>query len=273
MKHFLNLFIFFLLITPASVKGQDLYETEDKLQTLFTHLVHYSDDKMRIGANDSIRSIIDEYVMMDTVFNHRFQSLRFLGQITSPDSLMKIVTWNMLLENGTGRYFCYFIRKNSNGKNLVCYLDAPYTEKEIRVDTTYLKSDWYGALYYDVRPCKIKNQVCWMLLGLDYGNPLISKKIIDVLSFDDNGSPVFGKKWFEDEGKLVFRKVFEYSSTATMTVRFTSDTSVVFDHLVPIAPETKDSHQFFGPDYSYDSIVFKDGLWRFFLNVDVRNKQ
>jgi hypothetical protein len=273
MKRLLSIFIFLHLIIPAPGQGQDLYETEDKLQTLFTHLVSYSDDNMRIGANDSIRSIIDEYVRLDTVFNHRFQSLRFLGQITSPDSLMKIVTWNMLLENGKGNYFCYFIKKNSNGKNLICTLDAPYTEKGIRIDTIYQKSDWYGALYYDVRPCKFKNEECWILLGLDYGNPLISRKIIDVLSFNDKGSPVFGKKWFEDEGKLVFRKVFEYSSTATMTVRFTSDNSIVFDHLVPIAPEMKDNHQYFGPDYSYDSIVFKDGLWRFFLNVDVRNKQ
>lgn len=273
MKRFLNIISFLLIIIPYSVCAQDnLYEKEDQLQTLFSNIVRYSDDNLKIDANDSILAIINEYVALDTVFNHRFESLRFLGQITSPDSLLKIVTWNILLNNGRGRYFSYFIRKNETGKNLVSSLDAPYMEERIRTDTILGKSDWYGALYYDVRPCNIKDEQCWILLGLDYGNPLVSRKIIDVLSFRQDGSPVFGRKWFENEGKLDFRQVFEYSSTAMMTLRFTSDSSVVFDHLVPFAPGMKDNHQFYGPDYSYDELRLKDGIWKLFLNVDVRNR-
>ncbi len=42
----------------------------------------------------------------------------------------------------------------------------------VRTDTTYNESDWYGALYYDLRPYIIDKQRCWVLLGIDYGNAL-----------------------------------------------------------------------------------------------------
>lgn len=274
MKRFLKLLFFFLVITSGSVKSQDLfYATGEKLETLFTHLTHYTDDSLKISANDSIKTIIDEYVKTDGVFYHKFENLRFLGQITSPDSILKIITWNMLLENGKGRYFCYFVKKNPLNKNFICSLDAPYKETKIRTDSTINKADWYGALYYDARTCKVNGEECWMLLGIDYGNPLITRKLIDVLSLNPDGSPVFGKKWFEKEGKMSFREVFEYSSDAMMTLRFTSDSSIVFDHLVPFSSDEQDNHQYYGPDYSYDAFILKDGIWKLFINVDVRNKE
>jgi hypothetical protein len=58
-----------------------------------------------------------------------------------------------------------------------------------------------------------------------------------------------------------------------MTLRFKSDSSIVFDHLVPFSPEMIDNHQYYGPDYSYDAYYLENGLWRLTINVDVRNKE
>ena len=218
--------------------------------------------------------IIDSYVKSDTVFTHRFTNLRYLGQIMSPDSLLKIITWNLVLENEPGRYYCYFIRKQEPGKeNIIYRLSSAYRENPVMTDTTYTESDWYGALYYDLKPYITEDKLCWVLLGIDYGNPFISRKIIEVLSFKPDNSIVFGRKWFASGEEKKYRAVFEYASNATMSLRFRSDSSIVFDHLVPFSAVHKDDRQYYGPDYSFDAYNFENGLWKLNINVDVRNKE
>jgi hypothetical protein len=257
-------------VAKSQVPEKDI---STKLEELFDRLVGNYDDSLRLSINDSIGIILDHYVCSDSVFTHRFSNLRYLGQIVSPDSLLKIVSWNLVLENQPGKYFCYFIRKQDTGKNNQIYrLSTNYNERPVRSDTTYSISDWYGALYYDLRPVVIDKNRCWVLLGLDYGNQGISRKIIDVLSFEPDGSLVLGKKWFDSGNGVSYRAVFEYASNAMMSLRFRSDSSIVFDHLAPFSPSKKDNHEFYGPDYSFDAYNYKDGIWKLVLNVDVRNE-
>jgi hypothetical protein len=192
----------------------------------------------------------------------------------SPDSLLKIITWNLVLENEPGRYFCYFIRKQEPGKNNKIYrLSASYNENQVKTDTIYTETGWYGALYYDLKPFIIDNRRCWVMLGIDYGNYSISRKIIEVLNFASDGSIVFGRKWFASGDQTKYRDVFEYASNAMMSLRFRSDSSIVFDHLVPFSDSHKDDRQYYGPDYSFDAYNYEKGLWRLIINVDARNKE
>lgn len=272
MKRFLSGAIFILAVSLVSV-GQDPYEVvEESLRDKFNLLTTLKDDQRKVAVNDSIRTIIEEYAKSDSIFSHKLTGIRYLGQITSPDSLLKIITWNLLLEGNRGKYFCYLVKKGEGGRNLVFPLEASYSENIVAVDTTISQSLWYGALYYDMRPVNIRGERCWLVLGLDYGNPEITRKIIDVIGFGENGKPVFGKKWFDTPYGLMHRVVFEYAATATMTLRFSTDTSVVFDHLVPISTEMSGKKQYYGPDYSYDAYLYDKGIWKFSLNVDIRNE-
>jgi hypothetical protein len=269
-----GIIILSLLLSTGITKGQVPAEaTPQVLEKLYDRLINNYNDNDRIRINDSIRLILDNYVKSDTVFNYRFTNLRYLGQITSPDSLIKILTWNLVLENEPGRYFTYFIRKQEQNKeNMIYRLSGIYIEKPISADTTYTGTNWYGALYYDLRPYIAESKHFWVLLGIDYGNAFISRKIIDVLSFKDDGSIVFGKDWFIEGNQKKYRAVFEYASNAMMSLRFRSDNSIVFDHLVPFSPSKKDDRQYYGPDYSIDAYNFENGVWKLTINVDVRNQ-
>ena len=275
MKQFLLYLILFILLSTGITKSQlSTKETPQVLEELFDRLVNNYNDNDRIRINDSIRLILDSYVKSDSVFHHRFTNLKYLGQITSPDSLLKIITWNLVLENVPGRYFCYFIRREEFGKNNKIYrLSVSYKNNPVNIDTTYTESDWYGALYYDLKPYIINQKGCWVLLGLDYGNPNISRKIIDVLTFNPEDKILFGRKWFVSGDEVKYRAVFEYASNAMMSLRFRSDSSIVFDHLVPFSPVMKDDRQYYGPDYSFDAYNFKNGLWKLIINVDARNPE
>jgi hypothetical protein len=275
MKHKILCLILITSISTGITNGQVTIDSSpDILEKLYNRLENNFNDNDRLQINDSIRLIIDDYVVSDTVFKHRFTNLRYLGQITSPDSILKIITWNLLLTAGPSRYYCYFIRKQESGmKNIIYRLTTNYRENPIRTDTICSEADWYGALYYDLKPYISNDQKCWILLGIDYGNPFISRKIIDVLSFTHENSIIFGKKWFTSGEELKFRDVFEYASNGMMSLRFSSDSSIVFDHLVPFSPALKDDRQYYGPDYSFDAYYFKNGNWKLTINVDARNKE
>jgi len=58
-----------------------------------------------------------------------------------------------------------------------------------------------------------------------------------------------------------------------MSLRFLTDDSVVFDHLVSFSQTDRNNREFFAPDYSYDAYIKEDGLWKFKLNIDVRNSE
>ncbi len=274
MRSYFLYFIFFIFLPAELAKSQvSVKETPQVLEELYDRLIDNYNDNERIRINDSIRMILDGYVKSDTVFSHRFTNLRYLGQIVSPDSLLKIITWNLVLGNEPGRYFCYFIRKQKPGiKNLIYRLSANYNEIPVKTDTTYTEPEWYGALYYDLKPYVIDNRCCWVLLGIDYGNALISRKIIEVLNFTPEDAIVFGRKWFVSGEDKKYRAVFEYASNAMMSLKFRSDNSIIFDHLVPFSPSMKEDHQYYGPDYSSDAYNFENGLWKLIINVDARNQ-
>jgi len=275
MRLFIIYLILFMLFSTSVAKSQvSATDTPQVLEELFDRLVGNYNDSERIQINDSISLILDSYVKSDSVFTHRFTNLRYLGQIVSPDSSLKIITWNLVLENEPGKYFCYFIRKQDAVKeNKIYRLSVTYNEKPVDSDTTYTESDWYGALYYDLRPFIIDNIRCWILLGIDYGNSEISRKIIEVLSFTPENSIVFGKKWFASGEEKTYRAVFEYASNAMMSLRFRSESSIIFDHLVSFSSTHKDDRQYYGPDYSFDAYNFENGLWKLVLNVEARNKE
>lgn len=276
MKRLFRYLIIIYLLSPAiKVNGQESLDSASVLlETLFSRLTDNNDDNSRIQIYDSINVVIDWYVKTDTVFNHKFDNLRYLGQITSPDSTLKIVTWNAVLRSNPGKYYCYIIRKDEKGKkNKINFLSARYNDAPLKKDTTYTGSDWYGALYYDMRLCIDGDKMFWIVLGIDFGNPLISKKIIDVMEFPNDGTIIFGRKWFADGDTYSYRAVMEYAVTASMSLRFTSDKSIVFDHLVPVKPSPVNNRQYYGPDYSTDSYDFEKGKWILKINVDARNKE
>jgi len=264
-----------ILSSATNIKGQDDSDsTSALLEKLYGRLVNNYDDVSRVRINDSIRVIIDSYVRSDSIFSHRFSNLRYLGQITSSDSVLKIVTWNLVLGNSPGRYYCYIIRKDDKAdKKIVYNLTSEYKDATVKSDAIYTAKDWYGALYYDLRFYEVDYKPSWVLLGIDYGNPSVTRKIIEVLSFGPDDSLEFGRNWFVSGGIVTCRAVLEYSANAAMTLRFTSEKSIVFDHLVPFSPSQTGNRQYYGPDYSTDAYYLENGMWRLSVNIDARNKE
>ncbi len=274
MKRLIILFLLFSLAVKATNAQLQSDSVATKLEKLYSRLVESYQDSDRIRINDSIYVFVNSFVHSDSAFTYNFNGLKYLGQIISPDSLVKIITWNIVLSDGQGKYYSYFIRKKPGEPgNIIYSLSASYSAMPVADDTTYNMQNWYGALYYSIRPVSTNGEKYYMLLGINYGNPEVTRKIIDVLDFNSDTTLLFGRKWFSSDEVLKYRVVLEYSATAMVSLRFKSDTYIVFDHLVPFSPSAGDNRQYYGPEYTYDAYIFNDRLWKLKVNVDVRNKE
>ena len=244
------------------------------LEELFVRILNTNDDAIRTEANDSIITIIDSYVRSDSIFSHTFSNLRFLGQVESPDSKLKIITWNLVLRNSSNKYFCYLIRKGKkNSPNLVYELKGENKKEKIRNDILYNADNWYGALYYKIIPFMRNHSDYYLLLGLDNGNTQISRKIIDVLSFPQDGGLILGNDSFIRDKTTRLREVFEYSSDGIMTLRIQSRKMIVFDHLDAYSTGHQNDYDSYGAGLTFDGYVLKRGSWHFTSNIDVKNKK
>jgi len=261
-------FLAFSVATPAQES------LEVRLGKQFLRIRQNIPAEQKLNIIDSIRKSLDVYAVSDSVFSHHFINLRYLGQITSSDSLLKILSWNVASSDGINKYYCYLIyRPAKNKPHVVHFLSSDYRETPPVEDTVYYPENWYGAVYYDLRPFVFEGEKCFILLAIDYGNPYITRKIIETLKFTAEGKPVFGIPCITDGEKTVKRIVFEYAATAVMSLKFEADTLIVFDHLSPFSPEFKNNRQYYGPDFSFDAYCFEKGIWKLKEDIDIRNKK
>jgi len=272
MKHFIfNVSTLFLLaLIPITTQGQDP-GMEEALKDLFSEILSTRNDEVRMRINDSIILLIEKYTASEVIFKHRFENLRYLGQILSPDSKLKIITWNLIMTDGSNKYYCYLVRKRDKGEaNEILKLTGENSDDAPRTDITYSAGNWYGALYYAIQPFRKGRVTYYAVLGLDFGSLQISRKIIDIIGFSEEGSLILGKDCFHKDGSTILREVFEYYADGIMTLRFKDKKTIVFDHLAPISSGQKYNPEYYGTEFSFDAYVLKKGSWNFELNYDFK---
>ena len=206
---YITMVVAFLLCETATTCGSPGKDLQTKLSGLYDRLVSSRNDAEKLGINDSIRILIGSYAVSDTAITHKFDGLRYLGQIISPDKKVKIINWNLILENHKSRYYCYIIHKPSRKEaGRVYTLEAEYRETPAECDRIYHDSNWYGSLYYDIMPVKKSGVENW-LYWIDLNNQLLQESYC-VISFDKEGSFTWSEiVCFRDVVK--YREVFEYS--------------------------------------------------------------
>lgn len=246
---------------------------EKILFQLFDSISSYNNDFKKERINNEIINTFEKVLAIEGTFSYSFDSLRYVGKITSNDNKLRIYTWNLPYINGTHKYFGFIQYYPPGEKNFLLYklIDSSENYKSpenfILADTS-----WFGALYYEMVEKKHEGKTYYTLLGFDFNDFLTSKKIIEVLYFEDDKLPVFGKPVFNYGNKISNRIIFEFSAKVSMILKYNKDLKmIIFDHLSPSKPVYEGHFMYYGPDFSYDGLEFKDGIWNEVRDVDVRN--
>jgi hypothetical protein len=259
-----------LLLLSISVKAQDtsrwyvLRLQEERLKTLGTELVDCREAADRRMTNAAFTGYLTEALAEPGSVNFPFDSVRNMRILQSPDKLFRIMTWTLRHERDSFQFFgC--IQWYDQEKEIIWLRDSSHRYKKDEPLFETLDADnWYGALYYQLVQAKYRKQKYYILMGWDGNDSLTDKKIIETLSFDEQGKPVFGRAVFQmqENAPEQYRVIFEFGNGAVMTLRHERKKNIItFEHLVPPNPNAKGDYRMYFPDGTYDYFVFKKGVW------------
>lgn len=249
-------------------------KTEDSIRQYFQIIAKSRNDIEKKRINNSIERLFGDILNESGSFSYPFDSLKNIGHLYSPDKTFRLITWNVSFENGTFSYFGY-IQYNTGKTKAYKYKKLIEKTNEIQdpENSVLSSSKWYGGLYYKILQNKVDNRSYYTLLALQFHDQLISRKFIDVLYFDEWENPVFGAPLFHVENdKIKHRVIFQYSASIMMSLRYDEKLqTIVFDHLSPSEYKYIGEYAFYGPDLSFDGLIFRKKFWVLQTKMDMRN--
>ena len=247
-----------------------LHAAEDTLALLAYAVVNDSVEQVRFGACRTLITTLVRALKTENSFRYRFDRLKSLSILAPPDSSFRIFTWQLFVNDSTYRYYGAI---QMNRPNLVLHAlkDRSRDVGDEAVYQRFAPDNWYGALYYSLRPFDTKTGRQYMLMGFNGLEFFNKRKVVEVLSFDPSGKPVFGSPVFLREKPLAMpeqRLVLEYSAEASVRCNWDEQYQMVlFDHLIQI-PSAYGRGFTAVPDGSYDGLKWeKTGQWKFVSKV------
>lgn len=299
MKKQSSLFLFFFLVTSFlyAGKGFDFRYWEDSLISLRTITINAGTELERYQANEDFMNLLESVLNEPGSFDFAWDSVRNFSVLKAPDGKFKIFTWALERNDRVVENFGFIQVQNvSRGK----YVVYPLTDKRSNIDYPQSfvgnQNNWYGAVYYKIIPLKTESRTYYTLLGFNGNNLFTNQKIIDILYFKSNGSPIFGAPVFKKyTSSKVSRIIFEYSKNATFSLKFerqsydvstgkrdpkthrvvyeqkTAD-MIIFEQLIPMEDGLEGIATYQVPESSLNQgFVQENGKWQFLTSVKGRN--
>jgi hypothetical protein len=268
------LFLLCRMMLPAgSLAGEPLTLelSEIRLKEMFARIAAVQTDQEKLTIADSIADLLNRTLQLPGSINYPFRALSMLGKIASHDQQVRIFTWNVPGSDGSNRYYG-FLQHQSRNTAGIFRLNDMHSSVTDPAMTDLTPDKWYGCLIYEIIEKKTAGITCYTLLGYNPENLFVSEKIVDVLWFNDQHEPVFGKAIFHYQKRIQNRIVFEYSAKVTMSLTWNDKMDmIVYDHLSPAKPSYAGNYQYYGPDLSFDGLSFEKGIWETVEDIDVRN--
>jgi hypothetical protein len=269
-KYCIAAFLMFLFFSGFSqaVSQQNLHELKHKEDTLKSYadkLINGYDAVTRFKSDSLFTKLFVRALKTPLSFNYPFDSLLTISKLYAPDNSFRIFTWQLVVnENLTRQHGA--IQMNTADGSLKLY---PLIDKsdvtQLLADTTANNKGWIGAVYYKIIETKGLNKNYYTLLGYDENNIRSNRKIIEVLSFN-NEEPVFGGALFSfDEDSTAkpatSRHILEYKKTAGTRLVYDPELQMIIaEHLESETNEPLKKWTYI-PDGDYEGFKWKNNKW------------
>jgi hypothetical protein len=198
-----------------------------------------------------------------------FTDLPWISIQYPPDSLWRIITWQVDKGNDTFAYHGYW-QDQKNGA--LTRIAGPRGRKTHDTNAEVPMANWRGALVYKI--IRTNNDLDhYYLLTYKQINQYTKVKTLEPLIFDDRGM-VLGRKDlfnydqnFEESGvgkQLSSRLSITYSVDANASIRYENDSDKwVFDHLIVVQGRIPGQGPTPVPDGSYRAFEWKNKSWKY----------
>jgi hypothetical protein len=242
-----------------------LQQKEDSLKDYAVKIIQGINAENRFNADSMFTRILVRSLKTKNSFHYPFDSLQTVSILYSPDSVFRIFTWQLVINENIIRQHGAIQMKTYDGSlKLYGLIDKSDVTTNV-ADTIGNHKGWIGAIYYKIIAKRSSNQTYYTLLGFDENNIRSSRKIIEVLSFM-NDEPVFGGRYFSYEDDRVFksarsRYIMEYKKEAGPRLNYDKDLDmIIVEHLVSESNEPAKKWTLIG-DGDYEGFTWKNGKW------------
>ncbi len=248
-----------------STDKKNLQKKEDSLKTLALEIVQGKTAAERFNADSQFTKLFVRALKIDNSFYYPFDSLVTISKLTPPDSSFKIFTWQMVVnEFVTRQHGAIQMNMPDGSLKLFPLIDksAITVNKE---DTIGNNFGWMGAVYYKLIEKKAFGKNYYTLLGYDENNINSNKKVIEILTFQ-NDEPIFGGGNFSFQDNSVIKKsraryVMEYKKDASPRLAYDPDMDmIIYEHLISETGEPNKKYTYI-PDGDYEGLKWMDGKW------------
>ena len=237
-----------------------------KLEAAGTLLRRSRDPAVRQAAADTLAAALPRALRLPT-FDTLASRLEQISRVGDPAGRWHLYTWQHFVDDSTYVYGGLLDTAGGPPVPLRDSAQALGLEREYEL----LPEQWYGAVYYDVRPfATASGREAWLLFGYDADGFYHRRKVADVLTFDRRGRPRFGAEVFrgvEGQPDYTFaRLILDYRVDARVGLRYDEELGgIVHDRLVPGPPVVRGAPPSRIPDGSYDGYVYDAdaGEWHY----------
>ncbi len=261
-------FIVSVLLVAFSISGygQERTITIDDLNYYADITANGGLPDTRLRAHKSLKSGLEHWLERDDINIADLESIKYISTKRADDASFTIVTWQVMDASDQYQYYGYIIDANGKIFPLINTNDEVNT-----LDIIYEKLDkdnWYGALYYNIYPTKVNGKTAYLLFGYDGHEGYEHRKIVDVLSFE-NDEPVFGAEIFKRSENttrptLYTRILLSYSADANVSMNYNDQLSMItYDHLIPRVGRLPDQGPTLVPDGSYIGYKWDGSYWNY----------
>lgn len=194
-------------------------------------------------------------------FFNKYDSLIYVSFLYPPDSSFRIITWQGTLSESKYAYNGCLQTKDT----LIVFKSREgYFNNSGFSNLQLNTANWYGCLYYSIKPFLHNKQVHYVLFGFNQPGYTTKRKIADILSFD-HGVPVFGKAVFcNKKGENCLSRVWiEYAANSSARLNFDEQYNmIIYDHLIKGANPEFNGQMINMTDGSYEGYrLRKNGTW------------
>lgn len=242
-----------------------MQQKEDSIRSYSVKIIQGINASDRLEADSMFTRMLVRALKTKNSFHYPFESLQTVSILYSPDSVFRIFTWQLVINENVIRQHGAIQMKTFDGSlKLYPLIDKSDVTTNV-IDTVGNHFGWIGAIYYKIIQKRSSNQNFYTLLGFDENNIRSSRKIIEVLNFL-NDEPTFGGRYFSYEEDSVFktsqsRYIMEYKKEAGPRLTYDKDLDmIIVEHLVSESNEPKKKWTLIG-DGDYEGFKWKGGKW------------
>ena len=243
-----------------------LKSKEDSLTAIGVKIINSTDLTERFRSDSLFTRTLVRALKIQYSFHYSFDSITTVSKIYSPDSLFRIFTWQVTIDENTQRRHGAIQMKTADGSlKLFPLIDRSIIIKN-QLDTVTNNEWWIGAIYYKIVKKLYNNKPYYTLLGYDENTMRSTKKWIEVLHFDDKGLPQFGGQFFsfkQDSIKLPTQSRFsiEFKKDGNGRIMYDTDLDMlIYDHLISETNEETKKYTYI-PDGDYEGFKWVNGQW------------